>query len=102
MKWHIAHRHEIPTAFDALGNDYAAKTANLQEENVLLKKKLEQIERELERTKIALIQEQEERLKEAAEAVRLNQDLRKPAIAIVVRDNIIKERLGIQMPNSYE
>ena len=102
MKWHIAHRHEIPTAFDALGKDYAAKTANLQEENVLLKKKLEQIERELERTKIALIQEQEERLKEAAGAVRLNQDLRKAAIAIVVRDNIIKERLGIQMPNSFE
>ena len=102
MKWHIAHRHEIPTAFDALGKDYEAKTINLQEENVLLKKKLEQIERELERTQIALIQEQGERSKEAAQAVRLNQDLQKAAMALAGRDYLIKERLNIDMPNPFE
>ena len=44
MKWHLAHRHEIPGAFDALGKDYETKTMNLLDENVLLQKKLEQAE----------------------------------------------------------
>lgn len=32
MKWHLAHRHEIPGAFDALGKDYEAKCAALQQQ----------------------------------------------------------------------
>jgi len=102
MKWHIAHRHEIPTAFDALGKDYEAKTTNLLEENAALKKKLEQIERELEQTKMVLIQEQGERLKEAAQIEKLNKDLQKAILVIAVRDQIIKERLNIEMPNPFQ
>ena len=102
MKWHIAHRHEIPTAFDAPGKEYETKTANLLEENILLKKKVEQLERELEQTKVALIREQGERLKEAAQVVRLNNDLQKAAMALAVRDHIIKEKLNIHMPNPFE
>ena len=102
MKWHIAHRHEIPNAFDALGKDYETKARNLLEENALLKTKVEQLERELEQTKIALIQEQGERLEEAAEVSRLNNDIQKAAIAIAARDIIIKQRLNIEMPNPFE
>jgi hypothetical protein len=102
MKWHIAHRHEIPTAFDTLGKDYEAKALNLQEENSMFRKKLGELTRELEQTKIALLNEQLETLKEVAQVVRLNQDFQKAAIAIVARDHIIKEKLGIQMPNPFE
>ena len=44
MEWHLAHRHEIPNAFDALGKDYEAKITNLLEENALLEKKTKQLE----------------------------------------------------------
>ena len=102
MKWHIAHRHEIPTAFDALDKYYEDRIRNLQEENAALKKKLEQIERELEQTKMVLIQEQGERLKEAAQIEKLNKDLQKAILVIAVRDQIIKERLNIEMPNPFQ
>ena len=102
MKWHIAHRHEIPAAFDALGKDYECKITNMQEENALLKKKLEQLEMELQETKIALVQEQAEKIEEAAKVVKLNNDIQKAVIAIVARDHIIKERLNIEMPNPFQ
>jgi len=56
----------------------------------------------LEQTRIALLKEQAERLKEAAQNVRLNHDLQKVAFVIVAWDRIIKERLNIQMPDSFE
>ena len=39
--------------------EHEERIRNLQEENITLKKKLEQIERELEQTKMALIQSKE-------------------------------------------
>ena len=99
MKWHIAHRHEIPTAFDALGKDYEDKIRNLQEENVTLKKKIEQLERELAQTNVALIREQAEKMEEMAKVMKLNNDIQKMAMGIVVRDHFIKERLNIDMPS---
>jgi peptidoglycan hydrolase CwlO-like protein len=99
MKWHLAHRHEIPTAFDALGKDYEAKTTSLQEENAGLKKKMEQLERELAETGIALRQEKEENLKATAQITQLSKDQQIMALAIVVRNRIIKERLNIEVPN---
>ena len=43
MKWHLAHRHEVPTAFDALGKEYETKLVSLQDENTLLKQKVQQL-----------------------------------------------------------
>ena len=102
MKWHIAHRHEIPTAFDALGKDYEIKTTTLLEENALLKKKVKQLEMALEQTQIDLLQERGEKLKEAAEVMKLNNDIQKMVMALVFRDNLIKERLNIEMPNPFK
>ena len=102
MKWHIAHRHEIPTAFDALGKDYDAKVTNLQEENALLKKKVEDLEMALGQSKIDLMQERAEKLIKATEVMKLNNDIQTMAIAIVIRDSIIKERLNIEMPNPFK
>ena len=102
MKWHIAHRHEIPTSFDALGKDYEAAVTNLREENNLLKKKLEQVQRDLEQTELAVMRERVEKLQEAAEVVKLNKDIQKIAMAIAFRDNLIKERLNIELPNPFK
>ena len=102
MKWHIAHRHEIPNAFDALGKDYEAKVAKLSEENVLLKKEVEQLEKDLAQANVALMQEQAERLEESAQVIGLKNDLQKAAMAIAVRDKILKEELNIEMPNPFE
>ena len=68
MKWHIAHRHEIPNAFDALGKDYEIKTTKLLEENALLEKKVQLLEVKLQQTEINLIKEQGEKLLESAMA----------------------------------
>lgn len=102
MNWHLSHRHEIPAAIDALGKEYEERIRNLQEENVTLKKKLEQIERELEQTKMALIREQGKRLEEAAQVAKLDGDLQKAILKIAVRDEIIKQRLGIDMPEPFK
>ena len=102
MKWHIAHRHEIPNAFDALGKDYETKTTSLLEENALLEKKVKQLEMVLEQTKIDLMQERSEKLIKATEVMKLNNDIQTMAIAIVFRDKLIKERLNIEMPNPFK
>jgi len=102
MKWHIAHRHEIPIAFDVLGKGYDAKVTNLQEENALLKKKVEDLERELGQTKIDLMQERTAKLKEAAEVIKLNNDIQTMVMALVFRDSLIKERLNIEMPTHFK
>ncbi len=98
MKWHIAHRHEIPNAFDALGKDYETKTTSLLEENALLKKKVKQLEMALEQTNIDLMQERGETLIKATEVMKLNNDIQKMAMAIALRDTLIKVRLNIEMP----
>ena len=102
MKWHVAHRHEIPNAFDALGKDYETKTTNLLEENALLEKKTKQLEMELQQTKMKSIEEQGERLQQAAEIVKLHNEFQIMAFALVARDNLIKERLNIELPNPFK
>ena len=101
MKWHIAHRHEIPNAFDALGKDYETRITNLHENNSLLEKKVEHLERELAQTKIALLQEQTKRLEDNAEILKLNRNIQKAIIGIAGRDVLIKQRLNIDMPNPF-
>ena len=102
MKWHIAHRHEIPNAFDALGKDYDAKVTNLQEENALLKKKVEDLEMALGQAKIDLMQERAEKLIKATEVMKLNNDVQTMAMAIAIRDHLIKDKLNIEMPNPFK
>ena len=102
MKWHIAHRHEIPNAFDALGKDYETKTTSLLEENALLKKKVKQLEMALEQAKIDLMQERAEKLIKATEVMKLNNYIQTMAIAIVFRDKLIKDKLNIEMPNPFK
>ena len=102
MKWHIAHRHEIPNAFDALGKDYETKTASLLEENALLKKKVKQLEMALEQAQIDLMQERAERLIKATEVMKLNNDVQTMAMAIAIRDHLIKDKLNIEMPNPFK
>ena len=102
MKWHLAHRHEIPAAFDALGKDYESKTANLQEENSRLQNKLEHLNRDLDNAKISLLGEYEERAKSLAQVVQLHNDLQKAIIAIAACSKILKEELNIDMPNPFK
>jgi len=102
MKWHIAHRHEIPNAFDALGKDYDAKVTNLQEENALLKKKVEDLEMALGQAKIDLMQERAGKLIKATEVMKLNNDIQTMAMAIAIRDKLIKDKLNIEMPNPFK
>lgn len=102
MKWHISHRHEIPAAFDALGKDYEAKTANLNQENALLKEQVKQLQNELELDKIALIQKGKNKLELHAQISELNTSLQKAMIALAVRDCIIKDKLNIDMPEPFK
>ena len=101
MKWHLAHRHEIPNAFDALGKDYETKTTKLLEENALLEKKVHLLELELKQTEIKLIKEQGGKLLQSDEIIKLNKGMQKMAVALVFRDSLIKERLNIELPSPF-
>ena len=90
MKWHIAHRHEIPNAFDALGKDYEIQATNLLEENALLKKKVENLEMKLSQAEIDLMQERAEKLREVAEVMRLNNEMQVMAMALVFQNSTTK------------
>jgi cell division septum initiation protein DivIVA len=101
MKWHVAHRHEVPAALDALGKDYEAKTRSLQEENTQLKQRVDQIERELEYTEVASLKEKAAKLAANAEIEQLNKDLLKMTIALAARDVMIQEKLNIQIKDPF-
>ena len=101
MKWHLAHRHEVPAALDALGKDYEAKTASLKEENSQMKQELAQVREELSLNKMALSVEKEEKLEVFKQMQRLKQELGKAIEELVVRDMILKDKLNIEMPNPF-
>ena len=102
MKWHLLHGHEIPNAFDALGKEHEAKTKNLLEENASLEKKVQILEFELHQNQIKLIKEQGEKVLESIEVVKLNKDMQKMAMALVIRDSLLKEKLNIELPSPFK
>jgi len=102
MKWHIAYRHEIPTAFDALGKDYEAKTMSLQNDNAQLKQKLDELEAGLKETKMKLLEKTAAKFEADAQVLQLTAERDKAIVAMVVRDHIIQEKLQIQLKNPFE
>jgi len=102
MKWHLVHRHEIPAAFDALGKEYGEKAAVMHEENASLKQKVDKLQQELNKTNIELINETTEKLSVTAQLMGSNNLLRRAAFAVFTRDSLIKERLGMDLPNPFE
>jgi predicted TIM-barrel enzyme len=102
MKWHIAHRHEIPTAFDALASDYQNKIVGLQDENTRLKQKLDRVEGELVETKLKLDGEVVARAVDQAKIKRLWESFNIAVMALALRDILIKEKLNIQLKNPFE
>ena len=102
MKWHIAHRHEIPTAFDTLSKNYEAKIISFQDDNVQLKEKLGEVGAELKETKSKLLAETTARLEAAAMIQQLTRERDKAIYAMVARDRILEEKLGIRLKNPFE
>ena len=102
MEWHIAHRHQIPTAFDALGKDYEAKTMSLQNDNAQLKQKLDELEAGLKETKMKLLEKTAAKFEADAQVLQLTAERDKAIVAMVVRDHIIQEKLQIQLKNPFE
>lgn len=100
--WHLAHRHEIPAAIDALGKEYEAKTTALKEENAQLKKKVEQLTWELERNLTELVQEKKEKLQLHKQISELRLQSEKATMKLAMRDILIKEKLGIDMTEPFK
>ncbi len=57
---------------------------------------------ELQQTKMKLIEEQGERLQKAAEIVKMKNEFQRMAFALVIWDNLLKERLNIELPNPFK
>ena len=102
MKWHIAHRHEIPTAFDTLGQDYEAKTVSLQDDNIRLKQELGELENKLKVTIAELTMEKTARLEAETKVLQLAKERDTAIYAMVARGRIIEEKLGIRLKNPLE
>ena len=49
-----------------------------------------------------LIEEQGERLQQAAEVMKMKNEFQRMAFALVIRDKLLKERLNIEMPNPFK
>lgn len=101
MKWHMAHRHEIPVAFDALGKDYEAKIASIEEENIQKEQQLVQVRAELIENQIALLEERSARAEALAQVKRLDEDRHRAIMALTMRDLIIRDKLNIELPNPF-
>jgi septal ring factor EnvC (AmiA/AmiB activator) len=97
MKWHLAHKHEIPFALDAIHKDYDAKTTALEEENAQLKKKIKQMQQDIELNLIELVEEKKEKLQLHKQISELEARFQKALLKITARDLFIKEKLGIDM-----
>ena len=102
MTWHLAHRHEMPAAVDALGKQYEAKTLSLQEENHKLRKERDQLRAELDEARLSLLEERATNIESNVEITRLRRLLEKTEIALAVRDHILQEKLNIQPKNLFE
>jgi chromosome segregation ATPase len=96
--WHLAHRHEIPAAIDALGKEYEAKLSALEEENAQLKEKVGQLEWDIERNLIELVEEKKAKLELHARISELDDRFQKAVIMIIARNSFIKEKLNVDMP----
>jgi hypothetical protein len=98
MKWHLAHKHEIPVALDAIHKDYDAKTTALEEENAQLKKKIKQMQQDIELNLIELVEEKKAKLELHARISELDDRFQKAVIMIIARNSFIKEKLNVDMP----
>jgi hypothetical protein len=101
MKWHIAHRHEIPVAFDTLGKDYEARIVSMEEENIQKERQLVQVRAELIENQIALLEERSARAEAFARVNRLDEDRHRAIMALAMRDLIIRDKLNIELPNPF-
>ena len=101
MKWHIAHRHEIPVAFDALGKDYEAKIASIEEENIQKEQQLARFREELIETKKALLEEQVAKVEAFVKVNRLDEERHRAIMALAMRDLLIRDKLDIELPNPF-
>jgi len=102
MNWHLAHKHEIPAALDALGKKYGAKLSALEKENSQLNKQVEQLVWELERDEVALVEAKKEKLQLHNQISELNMKLQKAIMMLAARDILIKEKLNIDMPEPFK
>jgi len=100
--WHLIHRHEIPDAFDALGKEFEEKIKNSNQKNELLEKRVEMQELELQKIQLDLVKEQYEKALESAEVAKLNKDRQVLAMAVALRDDLIKGKLNIDLPNPFK
>ena len=102
MQWHVAYRHETPAAFDALGMEYEAKTVSLQGENALLKEKNQELQTKLDQTMANLVQAQANLTEQLADNVRLLGERQQLVMAVALRDHLIKQKLGMQLPSPFK
>lgn len=105
MLWHVSRRHEGPQALEALGKNYQGKLEGLENENTTkskengdLKSKLETTTLELAKAKMDTCKEMARNIKMMQRIQRLHGNISRMLLALVVRDELIKQRLGIVLP----
>lgn len=102
MKSHLARQHETPAVANALATEYAAKSVGLQEENTQLKQKLHHAEARQMETDLELAQELAARAKDLAQIQHLRNELNEAMMQLWMVHGLVKERLGIALPNPFK
>jgi folylpolyglutamate synthase/dihydropteroate synthase len=108
MMWHVSHRHEAPQALEALGKTYDEKLASLQQDNAKqaqeideLKTKLDNTEKKFLNMSLNVIKEQEQNVNFMLQIRNMANNQSKLVFALVLRDQVLKQRLGITLPDPF-
>lgn len=109
MMWHVSRRHEAPQALEALGKNYQEKLDELRkdnfrqaQENSALKNKLDETMRKQINSDLRIIKELEQNITLTVRIRKMTDDQGRLAMALVVRDQILQQRLGITLPNPFD
>ena len=108
MMGHVYRNHEAPQALEALGKTYEKKLDGLRKENATqsqeinnLKAKLDSTTKKLTHTGLLLIEEKSQNVTLTSHIRNMDNIQARLVIAIVVRDNMLMERLGIKLPSPF-
>lgn len=99
MKWHLAHKHELPAAMDAIGKNYEVKIEESQTQNDRLKLELEKTKALLQSTQMSLLSQAAAKNKALLDNQHLVNLVTELMINITALSSLVESRFGVKVPD---
>ncbi len=108
MMWHVSRRHEAPQALEALGKNYDEKLDKLRKDNLTQAREIDDLKTKLDDANSRLVNKNQCIIEQQKQNTILMLHIRKITndetwliIALVARDQILQQRLGIKLPSPF-